>query len=87
MGNENTIKQLIFSHLEDKGMFEEQIEIIFSILQEKHPGMNGRWDEGVYAYQKAVLLGLIEHTMSIAKRWIAENEPGAWYRSMFEEAL
>lgn len=82
-----TTKEKIKALLVDRGMFDSQAEQVLAIaIPKMEEVMPGRitWERPSEEYPDQIYTLLWMQVKGIAKEWIAENKPEAWYRPMFD---
>lgn len=85
MSPKMTFKELAQKHLDSKCLFPTTIKTIVEIAQNHSmmESMQNRWNEPLENYPDSFQQVFLTSLDYIAADWIDENEPQAWYRSMF----
>lgn len=83
-----TVKEKLREMLVQKGMFESQADAVLVIaipeIEACAPDYSVNWDGPAEGYPDVVYASMALHLYAAAKEWIAEYEPLAWYRPMFD---
>ena len=83
-----TIRDFILKHMVINGMFADQATVVLSRYSTGDGwGMDGRWDDAIDGYPETLLAVLLVGINAEAVKWIDENLPKAWFRSMFVRLL
>lgn len=82
-----TTKEKLVNMLVNMGMFESQaktvIELAIPVLNESTDGYKITWNRPSEEYPKEMYAIWLFQIKPVALKWIDENCPKAWYRSMF----
>lgn len=83
-----TIEEKMQELLEAKGMFASDAKKVVTAAKESPvlKNMERRWSDDISGYQKSLLSTVWMVVRSVAKDWIEENCPKAWFRSEFADA-
>lgn len=84
-----TLKQYLNNYLYNNGMFEDMAEQVVErvISDPANESMLGRWDDHTEGYPPEFLVVLRMSANLHAVKWIDENLPKAWFRSVFAGEL
>ena len=79
----------IVNRLMDNGMSREDAIQVFEVIKTSpvHEVMKGRWDTFVIDYAAPVQTAIWIAARRTALKWIEQNRPDAWYKSMFETTI
>lgn len=80
-----SFKQWILNQLTDRGMFDDQAATVFEAFKNdnQNEAMLLRWNDLVDDYPVSMRAVLLLGIKTFALKWIDENCPQAWFRSMF----
>ncbi len=83
---QSTLKQQCLSYLVSNGMSDNEAENLFNLFIDKdfNEAMKNRWDEPSENYPPVILKISLISLRRFAFEWISENNPMAWYKSMFQ---
>ena len=75
----------IKKQLQDRGLFESDAEKILEAIKSapENAAMATRWNDSTDNYPPQMQSVVWLSVKSIAFEWIDENQPNAWYKSMF----
>lgn len=79
-----TIRDTMKQRLKDNGLSDLRADAIMAEAEKEIEQMQGRWGRDVSDYPPAVINLTYQHVKVITLKWIDENAPQAWFRSMFE---
>lgn len=83
-----TTKEKLKQMLIDNGMFPNQADAVLGEaiprIEAVTPDYKITWDRPASEYPDVVFNAMWLHVRDVAKHWIAENAPQAWYRPMFD---
>ena len=80
-------EQLLKKYLVDRGMFDSDADKVFDLYKNSpmSENMTGRWEDPASDYPPVMTNILVVGIRTVAREWLAENAPMAWFRPMFDE--
>ena len=81
-----TVEQFVKDYLVGSGLFDDIADQIISLVKSSkaNKAMLGRWQDDIEGYPIQMKSVLIVAVKRVAREWIAENKPMAWFRPIFE---
>jgi len=83
-----TVKKRLIEICKNKGMDEdtavEIVQLAIPEIEKKTSGYQYRWNESEEQYPSPFFDTMFFTVKEVARKWIEENRPEAWFRGEFE---
>lgn len=83
-----TAQDFYHNSLTERGMFESQADEVFDLfskrMEEDSEGYDFRWDKPILEWPQPLQSAGSMILNQVARAWIEQNAPQAWFRPMFE---
>ena len=82
-----TFEKKLKKYLTDRGMFDSDADKVFEIYRTNPMSqtMSGRWTDDADDYPPVMFNLLAAGLRTVARKWLADNAPMAWFRPIFDD--